>query len=61
MTPTAHARLLQGLNSIARKVYDAVPTDEPWPASKIRTLIQGNPDMNVVKGCLGKMKEDGLV
>lgn len=61
MTPTAHARLLQGLNSIARKVYDAVPTNEAWPASKIRTLIPGNPDMNVVKGCLGKMKEDGLV
>lgn len=61
MTPATHARLLQGLNSMARKVYDAVPSDEPWPASKIRTLITGNPDMNVVKGCLGKMKTDGLV
>ena len=61
MTPKTHARLLQGLNTIALKVYESVPASEPWAASVICAAMPGNNDLHVIKGCLGKLKADGLI
>ena len=61
MTPKVHAKLVRSLNAMALKVYESVPASEPWATSMICGAMPGNPDINVVKGCLGKLKADGLI
>ncbi len=61
MTPAKQQQLLQNQSSLARKVYEAVPTREPWAASQIRAALQGNYSMPTITGVLADLKSQGLV
>lgn len=54
----------EGLNTAARKVYNAVPISEPWDISQILRELersQGRMDYRVVHGCLTVLTDIGLV
>ncbi len=65
MTPSKLNSLLQGQTSLARKVFEVVPIREAWPAIQIRNALKeverSNADLRVVRGCLGALREAGLV
>ncbi len=61
MTPAKQQQLLQNQSSLARKVYEVVPTREPWAASQIRAALQGNYSMPTITGVLADLKSQGLV
>ncbi|WP_395066163.1 hypothetical protein [Paraburkholderia silvatlantica] len=63
MTPAKNRAALQGQTTIARKVYDLVPMQEAWPASRIYGLLakNANIDLSIVLGCLTSLKDTGLV
>lgn len=53
-----------GLTSIAKKVYEAVPISEPWDTKKIVSEIHRcgtNPDPSIIAGCLNSLIAAGLV
>lgn len=62
-----HARfsaIYSGLTSVAKKVYEAVPIAEYWPAAKIiyeMDRLNIHVDHSVVRGCLRSLKEAGLI
>jgi len=55
----------RGLSSIAKKVFEGVPIEEPWSAgqvhSELRRLGFGSADLNTTKGCLNTLVEAGIV
>lgn len=55
----------ESLNSMARKVLDAVPVQEPWSMLLIMEAMRrngcGNPDHRVVLGCLSRLVDDKLI
>ena len=62
------ARLKQvenGLSGIARKVLEAVPIADQWPAHTIANEIKratgSAPEIKIVNGCLESLKSSGLV
>ena len=61
MTPARQQQLLQNQTSLARKVYEAVPTREPWAASQIRSSLDGNHAFPVIVGTLSDLKKQGLI
>lgn len=61
MTPARQQQLLQNQTSLARKVYDAVPTIEAWAASRIRSSLDGNHPFAVITGVLSDLKKQGLI
>ena len=61
MTPARQQQLLQNQTSLARKVYEAVPTIEPWAASRIRSSLDGNHPFAVISGVLADLKKQGLI
>lgn len=61
MTPARQQQLLQNQTSLARKVYDAVPTIEPWAASRIKSALDGNHAFAVISGALSDLKKQGLI
>lgn len=59
-----HARLLEGLNVTARKVYDAVPKQEAWAQNRIHQELrrQGkNFSTEVVVACLDVLRKSKLI
>jgi hypothetical protein len=58
-------RIEKSVSGIARKVLDAVPVSEPWPASKIIgemvRMTSSSPDFKIVMGCLSTLADQGLV
>lgn len=64
MTPARQQALVRGLTSVARKVFDATPINEPWSASQIDAELRrlGTPkSIQMVTGCLNGLAKDGLV
>lgn len=61
MTPARQQQLLQNQSSLARKVYEAVPTLEPQAASHIRAGLEGNHAFAVIVGALSDLKKQGLI
>lgn len=62
------ARLKQvenGLSGIARKVLEAVPIADQWPAHTIANEIKratgSAPEIKIVNGCLESLRSSGLV
>jgi len=58
-------RVEDGLTAIMRKVYDAVPEQDPWTVSQIvaeiSRITRSSMDHRTVLGVLGQLKERGLV
>lgn len=53
-----------GLTSIAKKVYEAVPISEPWDTKKIVSELHRcgvNTDPSIIAGCLNSLISAGLV
>lgn len=53
-----------GLTSVARKVYEAVPSMEEWASARIQTELRRvgvAMDAKQVNGCLGTLVRSGLV
>lgn len=49
---------------VAKKVYSAVPINEPWPSKQIVMELtrQGQVrDFSIIEGCLNTLKEVGLI
>lgn len=57
--------LLSGQTTAARKVFEAVPIREAWPATQIHTALQrttrSTMDFKIVQGCLNSLISSGLV
>ena len=65
LSPSRQKSLVDGLTSIARKVFEAVPISEAWTISQIqaelsRTSAAGR-DFRNVQGCLRYLTEVGLI
>lgn len=64
MNEIRHKSLLDGLTSVAKKVYFTVPAKEKWPISKIGAEIRRTGsamDGAMVASCLDTLKGIGLV
>lgn len=65
MTPERQRQKLAGQSSIACKVFEHVPIGDEWsPAQVAKDLHRATGsvmDMHVLKGCLMKLKDAGLV
>ena len=66
MKPSKYDRLASQQTSIARKVLEATPLQEPWRPNQIlaemhRLGYGTSTTMAVVNGCLGSLKASGLV
>lgn len=64
MTITRIRILESQQTGIAKKVYGAVPINEPWPSKAIVSELtrQGSVrDFSIIEGCLNTLKEIGLV
>lgn len=65
MSPERANAALSGTTTVARKVYDAVPINEAWDLAAIRAellrLRNSSIDMHTMRGCLGVLREAGLV
>lgn len=65
MTPARQEALVQGLNGVARKVFDCVPIAETWRPLQVmgemRRLTGSTPDVQIVSGCLTKLVDAGLI
>lgn len=58
------ARIESGLNSIAKKVLEAVPISEPWTKSQIVAEMRragSQVDMRVLEGCLSTLADSGPI
>lgn len=58
------ARLESGLNGIARKVLDAVPTQAPWTKAQIHDELRRlgtSCDRSHLDGCLDNLRGRGLI
>ena len=57
--------VFNGLSSVAKKVFDAVPRDTYWTSGRIANELSkahgSNPEMNILKGCLNTLIQHGLV
>lgn len=65
MTPAKCAARMQGLNGVAKKVYDCVPITEAWTSVQVmgamRNLTGSTPDAQIVSGCLTRLVDGGLI
>lgn len=64
MNAAKQARLESGLNTMAKKVLDAVPIKEPWTRDQVMgELRRGGmtPDRSVIDGCLANLCDCRLV
>ena len=61
----ARIRILENQQTgVAKKVYGAVPINEPWPSKQIVMELtrQGQVrDFSIIEGCLNTLKEVGLI
>ncbi|CAB4134781.1 hypothetical protein UFOVP274_61 [uncultured Caudovirales phage] len=56
--------IYQGLTSVSRKVYNAVPIGESWTPAWIASEIGRTgtaPEMKIIQGCLTSLKDNGLI
>lgn len=64
MSAARHKQVMQGQTGIARKVFEAVPIENPYNPSQIRTemfrLGMTAPDMGILEGCLKALVEAGV-
>lgn len=65
MTPAKQNKLLRDQDKIAIKVFGCVPIHDGWAEHQIYGELErqgvAHASMHVVKGCLVKLKHDGLV
>lgn len=65
MNASKLARVESGLNTMARKVLEAVPKKEVWTKSQIARELHrsgsSSAGRDVVDGCLNTLKESGLI
>lgn len=65
MTPKQFKSRFDGQSSIAKKVYQFVPIQEPWSHSQISTEMQrttgARTDHRIMQGCINTMIESGIV
>ena len=64
ISASRQASLFNGLNSVAKKVYNVVPINEAWTIQQILSELHRNSQpmtVSVVHGCLGNMAANGLV
>lgn len=64
MTPARHAQAMQSLNSMAKKVLEAVPIAAYWPTNLIVAELNRlgrSPELNVVQACLHTLRDQSLV
>jgi len=65
VTPEKQRQKLAGQTSLAQKVYQYVPIQEPWTAADIaRAMVRASGsqmDGRTLLGCLGCLKDSGLV
>lgn len=58
-------RLLQGQSALAKKVFAAVPVDEPWKFDKIHRVLhemgKTSAHITAVHACLGQLKDAGII
>jgi hypothetical protein len=58
-------RLLQGQSALAKKVFAAVPIDEPWKFDKIHRVLhemgKTSAHITAVHACLGQLKDAGII
>lgn len=56
--------IFNGLNGVAKRVYEAVPISAPWSTHKIMRELErkgSHMDLKAVQGCLGYMLSVGIV
>lgn len=65
MNQSKMQRLLAGQSATARKVFEAVPIQEPWSAQKIRAELErtgaSGCTISVVRACVCQLYEAGLI
>ena len=65
MNPSRLHSIEQGLSGVAKKVLDATPIEEAWPAYRIQTEIKrvsgSQIESKTVLGCLSTLVDQGLV
>lgn len=65
MTPAKQEILMQGQNSIAKKIYECVPIQEAWPtfqiAQALKSTAGSTADIRRVQACLSDLVESGLI
>lgn len=64
MTPHKATMLINGLSSVARKVYDATPIRESWTVAQIKGELARTGIslyMKTVQGCIASLVSSGLV
>lgn len=65
MTPEKQRQKLAGQSGIARKVFEHVPIGDQWSlaqvAQELHRATGSVMDMHVLKGCVMKLKDAGLV
>lgn len=65
MTPEKCVALMQGQSAIAKKVFDCVPTEEPWRTfqimAELKRMTGSSADMRIVQGCLRDLADSGLI
>lgn len=58
-------RLLQGQSALAKKVFAAVPVEEPWKFDKIHRVLhemgKTSAHITAVHACLGQLKDAGII
>lgn len=58
-------RMLQGQSALAKKVFAAVPVDEPWKFDKIHRVLhemgKTSAHITAVHACLGQLKDAGII
>lgn len=65
MSPERANAALGGTTAVARKVYEAIPINEAWDPAKIRSELLRlgitSIEMHTMRGCLGALRDSGLI
>ena len=65
MTPEKCNSLMQGQTAIAKKVFECVPSEEPWRTFQIMAELKrrtgSTADMRIVQGCLRDLADSGVI
>lgn len=64
MNKKRHQALVQGLNGVAQKVYEAVPIDDEWDVKQIAMELYRQShriEIATIEGCVRRMVASGLV
>jgi len=65
MNEARQQQLLAGNTSLAKKVFEFVPIQEPWTVAAINSAIRNvggtTTSHYAIRGCLGDMKDQGLI